>query len=468
MKDLTFGKERNVIIRFAIPMLLGNLFQQTYSLINAIIVGKLIGEEALAATGASYPIIFVLISFIIGVSTAGTIIVSQYFGAKDFDRVRKSIDTILIFALSSSILITVLGICVGRQIFILTNLPKEILPEATSYLNIFLGGTFLMFGFNGIMAILRGLGDSKTPLFFLIMATLLNILLDLLFVWVFRMGIQGAAIATVSANGIAFLAAALYLNKTHKLIQIRIRKMNFDWFIFRQSLRIGLPSGLQQTFIALGGLALYSIVNLFDTNVIAAYSVAGRIDSLAILPATTFGQSLSTFVGQNLGAGRVDRVKKGLRSTILISVSVSIGIALVIVLLKSALLHLFTNNQEVIFYGSQYLSIVCVGYIIFGYMASINGVMRGAGDTLIPMFITLFAFWIIRVPVAAIFSGRMYDFLLNWGFNVDLPSVFKGSLKEAGIWLSLPVSWGVGATCSTIYYFTGKWKKKRIVQQFAE
>lgn len=468
MKDLTVGKERKVILRFALPMLLGNLFQQTYSLVNAIIVGKLVGESALAATGASYPIIFVLISLIIGISTAGTIVISQYFGAKDFEGVRKSIDTILIFVFIASLFTTALGILFGKHVFILTNLPDTILPEATAYLNIFLSGTILMFGFNGLMAILRGLGDSKTPLYFLIMATLLNIALDLVFVGIFKWGVKGAALATVSANGISFLVATIYLNKTHKLIQLRFRKMAFDRKIFLHTLRIGLPSGFQQTFIALGMLALYSIVNKFGTNVIAAYAVAGRIDSLAILPATTFGQSLSTFVGQNLGANKIERVRRGLNSTILISVTISICIALFVIFLRHQLLYMFTNNKEVVYFGSQYLTFVAVGYIIFGYMASVNGVMRGAGDTLVPMFITLVAFWLIRVPVAAIFSGRMYEMLQGWGYEINLPAVLKGSMKESGIWLSLPVSWGIGALCSTIYYHTGNWKKKVIIKQFAQ
>lgn len=464
MKDLTQGKEGKAIVLFAAPMLLGNLFQQTYNIFDSIIVGHLIGDEALAATGASFPIIYALISFVVGIASGGTIIISQYYGAKNYEQVRKAIDTIFVFVFFASIIIMTVGITFSRQIFEATNLPEEIIPYARIYLNTFLSGTILLFGFNGVSAILRGTGDSKTPLYFLIIASILNILLDFVFIKFFKWGIRGAALATVFSHGSAFIGAAVYLNRTHKLIKVKLTKLDFDWHIFRQSFRIGVPSGFQQTFVALGMIALYSIVNHFGTDVITAYAVAGRIDGLAMLPAMTFGQALGTFVGQNIGAGKKDRIRRGLRSTIAMSLIVSLIITLLIILSRSTLMSFFTHNEDVIKVGSGYLIIVSSAYFIFSIMFSLNGVLRGAGDTLIPMFITLLSLWIIRIPVAFVLSGRLQELIENTGIDLKLPELLNGQLGEKGIWLSVPIAWAIGAICSYFYYKTGKWKKKVVVK----
>lgn len=443
MKDLTQGSESKAIVLFAVPMLVGSLFQQTYTIFDSIIVGRLLGDEALAAVGASFPIIFTLISFVIGIATAGTIIISQYYGAKDFDKVRAAIDTIFVFTFIASIIITIVGMSFGRKVFEITKLPADVLPQATIYLRTFLAGTILLFGFNAISAVLRGIGDSKTPLYFQIFAAVLNIVLDIVFIKYFHMGIRGAALATVFAHGITFFGAALYLNKTHKLVRVKLLTLNFDPEIFRHSVRIGLPSGFQQTFVALGMLALYRIVNNFGTQVVAAYSVAGRIDGLAMVPSMILGQALSSFVGQNLGAGKIERVKRGLLATMVLSIVISLSVTLVVILFKRQLMGLFTNTESVIEVGSQYLVVVSSCYIIFSVMFALNGVMRGAGDTLIPMFITLFSLWIIRVPFAAALSKNM---------------------GEIGIWLAVPLAWSVGTIFSYIYYRSGNWKKKVIVK----
>ena len=239
MKDLTDGNPARLIFNFAMPMLLGNLFQQLYNIVDTIIVGNVLGKEALAAVGASFPIVFTLISLIIGVASGGTIVIAQYFGAKDLDSVRKAIHTLYIFIMIASVLLTIIGIPLTENIFRLINLPEELMPQATTYLGIYLTGMVAMFGFNGTSAILRGLGDSKTPLVFLIISTVTNIGLDLLFIVVFKWGIAGAAIATVASQAGAFLTAVLYLNRTHKLIDFRLREYRFDWKIFKQSIRIG-------------------------------------------------------------------------------------------------------------------------------------------------------------------------------------------------------------------------------------
>src|SRR4030042_4367152 len=346
MKDLTSGNETVPIIRFTIPMLLGYLFQQFYNIVDGVIVGKFIGTDALAAVGSSFPIVFSLISLIIGVASGGTIIVAQYFGARNFERVKATIGTLYIFLFWASISVTVIGIIFSGTLFRLIQLPADIIPQAKTYLNIYFLGMIGFFGFNATSAILRGLGDSKTPLYFLILSTLFNIAFDLLFVVVFKWGVAGAALATVISQGGAFIMAAVYLNRTHEIIQISWREFKFNNDIFRKILRIGLPTGLQHTFVSLGMTVVQVIVNRFGTNVIAAYVAATRLDSLATLPAMNFGMALSTFVGQNVGAGKTERIKSGLKSTLIMSSVFSLTATFVMVFFGSHLIQLFVRSSE--------------------------------------------------------------------------------------------------------------------------
>ena len=443
MRDLTTGSEGKLIFQFAAPMLLGNVFQQLFSVVDSIVVGNFIGKTALAAVGASFPVIFVMISLIIGIVMGTTIVISQYFGAGNMVKVRRAIDTMYIYSFVAGSIATVAGWIFAEPLLRLLVLPEEIMPQATQYLRIYFSGIIIFFGYNGTSAVLRGLGDSKTPLYFLIIATLVNIVLVILFVGVFKWGVAGAAYATLLANGLAFALAIIWLNKTHKVIRIAIKGLHFDREIFRQSLRIGLPTGIQQTLVAIGGLALMGIVNTFGTNVIAAYSVASRLDTLATIPAMSFSQALSTFVGQNIGANKINRVRKGLLSTVKMSGIVTIFTTLFIVFFGHLLMSLFTKDQDVIAIGDQYLTIISIFYILFTMMFIYNGVMRGAGDTLIPMFFSLLSLWIIRIPMAYFLSGK---------------------IGAEGIWWAIPAGWLVGLILSFSYYKTGRWKKKAVVK----
>lgn len=442
MKDLTKGKEGKLILKFALPMLFGNVFQQLYNVVDSVIVGNFIGKEALAAVGASFPIIFAFLSLIIGIGSGSTIVIAQYFGAKNIEKVKNTINTHFIFLIFSSIIISILGIIFSEDIFRMLRLPEEIIPQAKTYFNIIIGGIIVSFGFNGTSAILRGLGDSKTPLYFLIISTFINIGLDLLFVIVLKWGIEGVAIASVIAQGGAFLTAIIYLNRTHKIVHFSFKDLKFDTEIFKKSIRIGLPTGIQQTFVALGMMALISIVNGFGTDVIAAYSVATRIDSIAALPGMNFAAALATFVGQNIGAKKVDRVRAGFIATLKMSSLVSLIVTASVLIFSKFIINLFTDDPEVIRIGRDYLIIVSSFYIVFTSMFTISGVMRGAGDTLIPMFITLIALWGIRIPGAWILSGK---------------------LNEIGIWWAIPMGWFIGFLLSYIYYLTGNWKKKSVI-----
>ena len=456
MRDLTQGSEGRNIFRFAIPMLVGHMFQQLYTFVDQIIVGRFLGKEALASVGASFPVIFTLIALIIGIATGGTIVISQFFGAKKYDKVKRAIDTLFIVMGIFAVIMTVVGVTFSEQIFRLMKLPEELIPTANTYFSIYVSGLVVFFGYNGVAAVLRGMGDSTTPLYFLILATVLNIGLDLLFIVKMGMGIEGAALATIIAQGVAFTVAVVYLNHNHELIRFNIKEFAFDWEIFKQSLRIGLPTGLQQTFVALGMVALMGIVNGFGTNVVAAYTAAGRLDSLAIIPSMVFSQALSTFVGQNIGAGKIERVKKGLHRTMLMASGTAILITLLVLLFRVPLMSLFTEDQVVIRTGGEYLTIVTSFYLLFTGMFVYSGVMRGAGDTLIPMFLTLISLWLVRIPAALFLSKESVE-IFGWTLR-------GANLGETGIWWSIPAGWGIGLLLSFAYYRTGRWKSKTVVK----
>jgi len=430
-------------------MLLGNIFQQFYNLVDSIIVGKFIGKEALAAVGTSMPITFLLISLFIGITMGFTIIVSQYFGAKDMDRVKKAINTLYIFIFASSILMSIIGIMLSGWIFRLIGMDPSIIPQAKLFLDVYLSGLIFLFAYNGTSAILRGLGDSKTPLYFLIGSVVLNIILDILFVPILGWGVWSVAVATVISEAAAFISQIIYLNRYHKVIKFSFADLKFDPEIFRKGIRIGLPTGLQQTFVAAGMVALYGIVNRFGVDANAAYSAAGRIDNFAAMPAMSFSMALSTFVGQNLGANKPGRVIAGLRATLAMTALISLVVSIITVILGKYLMMLFTNDPVVIELGREYLVVIGSFYILFSTMFILNGVLRGAGDTLIPMFISLFALWLIRIPVAYFLSSYP-------------------SIGIYGVYWSIPAGWFFGAALSFVYFLTGRWKKKAVVKFSAE
>lgn len=443
MKDLTEGKEGRRILSFALPMLLGNVFHQLYNIIDSIIVGNFIGKEALAAVGASFPVIFVFFALVLGVTSGSTVVISQYFGAKENHKVKQMVDTLFIMLFFASILISILGIIFSRPIFLLLKLPPEVMPLAEIYLKIFFGGSIAFFGFMGTSAALRGLGDSKTPLYFLIVSTLTNIGLDLLFVLVFHWGIVGVAVATLISQGGAFLTAIIYLNKTHEIIKFSLFNLKFNRDLFKKSIRIGLPTGIQQTVVALGMTALIGIVDKFGTSVIAAYTVAARVNSLATLPAMNFANALSTFVGQNLGAKKPDRVRRGFLATLKMSSLISVTVSLFVVFQGDFIMGFFTNDAEVIRVGEEYLTIVGSFYLVFSAMFATSGVLRGAGATVIPMITTVISLWMIRIPGAYFLSQKM---------------------GETGIWWAIPIGWIIGLILAYAYYLTGKWKNKVVVE----
>ncbi len=445
MKDLTQGGETRTIIAFALPMLIGNVFQQFYNMVDSVVVGNFVGTTALAAVGTAFPVIFLMISLVMGLTMGTMVLVSQYFGAKDEARVRATVDTGYITLFWMGLVMSIVGVLTTDALLTLLKVPADVFSEASAYLRIIFTGLLAMFGYNAISAVLRGLGDSRTPLYLLMAASLLNIVLDLLFVVAFGWGVPGVAWATVISQGASFMGGLIWVNKKNRLVSLDVRHLVFDKQIFKHSLRIGLPSGIQQTMVSLGMMALTRIVNGHGTATIAAFSAASRLDSFASMPAMNLSQAISTFTGQNMGAGKTERVKRGHLSAVIIGGAISVAVGATVIIFGKPLMGMFTRDAEVMAIGARYLTIVGATYLLFSTMFINNGVMRGAGDAFIPMINTILALWVVRIPCAILFSVYL-------GMGAD------------GIWWSVPAGWLMGATFSTWYYLGGRWKRKAVVK----
>lgn len=441
--DLTKGKVWKVIVRFALPLLIGNLLQQLYNVTDSVIVGQFLGKEALAAVSASFFIYYFIISFVIGVGSGTSVVISQLFGAKQFQKVQLAFSSFFIFMLVGGVILSIGGIIFAEPVFRLTNTPEEVIPQAVAYFRIYIGGTFLFVTFNSIISILRGVGESVRPMIFILITTILNILLDLLFILVFKWGIEGAARATVIAQGIGMCVALAYVNNTHPLLSIKKQDMLFDGKLFKESLKIGLPTSVQQCAIALGLIALLGIVNSFGTNTLTAYGAAGKIDTIITQAILTLSGALAAFCGQNIGAGRLDRVKKGLRFTMYANIALGLLTFAAVYLFGDAMMRIFTNDADVIVIGKEYLLIICGFFIVHGALNVYNGALRGAGDTLFPMVTSLVCLWIIRIPLAY--------YLSSW-------------LGRSGIWWAIVASITIGLIVTFIYYKTGIWKRRCIIK----
>lgn len=442
--DLTEGKVWKVIVRFALPLLVGNLLQQFYNITDSIIVGQFLGKEALAAISASFFIYYFIISLVIGVGSGTTVVISQLFGAKQYQKVQLAFSSFFIFMLVGGIILSIAGIIFAEPVFRLTNTPEEVIPQAVAYFRIYIGGTFLFVTFNSIISILRGVGESVRPMLFILITTVLNIAFDLLFILVFKWGIEGAARATVVSQGIGMCIALAYVNNTHPLLSIKKQDMLFDWKLFKESLKIGLPTSVQQCAIALGLIALLGIVNSFGTNTLTAYGAAGKIDTIITQAILTLSGALAAFCGQNIGAGRLDRVKKGVQFTMYTNIALGLLTFAAVYLFGNEMMRIFTKDIDVVAIGKEYLLIIGGFFIVHGALNVYNGALRGAGDTLFPMITSLVCLWLIRIPLAY--------YLSSW-------------LGRNGIWWAIGISITIGLIVTFVYYKMGFWKRRRRIYE---
>ena len=436
---MTSGAVWKVILRFAFPLLIGNLLQQLYNVTDSVIVGQFLGKESLAAVSASFFIYYFIISLVSGIGSGTSVVISQFFGAKEFDKVQKALSSFFIFMLVAGVLLAIAGIIFAEPMFRLTNTPEDVIPQAVAYFRIYVGGTFLFVTFNSIISILRGVGESVRPMLFILLTTILNIALDLLFIVVFKWGIEGAARATVIAQGIGMCVALGYVNNTHPLLSIKKQDLLFDMGLFKEGLRIGLPSSVQQCAISLGLIALLGIVNSFGTDTLTAYGAAGKIDTIIIQAVLTLSGALAAFCGQNIGAGHLDRVRDGVRFAMLVNLLLGLATFTAIYFFGDKMMLAFTKDPEVIRIGKEYLLIMGGFFIVHGGLNVFNGALRGAGDTLFPMAVSITCLWLIRIPLAYWFSSI-------WG--------------RSGIWWAIGASLCIGLTITYIYYKLGFWKNK--------
>lgn len=430
-QNFTVGDETRQIVSFGIPIMAGNLLMQLYNYVDSIIVGRHIGEEALAAVGAASPVVFMLISLVIGISIGSTILISQRYGARDARGVRIAADSLHLFLIIASILLTFVGITFSEDILRLISLPEEVIPYATEYLNIYLLGLIFMFIFYSLSAILRGVGDSKTPLVFLVLSSVVNIILDIVMVIYLDMGVEGAAWASVISQAVAVTFAISYTNRKNKIVAVNFLKLRYDRKVFLQEIKLGMPAGVQQMMVSIGMLSIFSVVNGFGTDVIAAYAAAVRIESLIFVLPMTISVALTSFVGQNYGAAKFDRIDRGIKGTLRVTLIMGFTILILLSALGRPLMQMFTTNEEIIHIGCNYLLVLALAFPIYSSMFIYMGSMRGMGNTIAPMLITLLTLWIIRVPMANILSSY---------------------ISELGIWVSAPISWTGGLVASYILF----------------
>lgn len=441
MKDLTTGHEGKSILLFTLPMLIGALFQQLYNTADSIIVGQFIGKEAMAAVSGANPIMFLLTSFLTGITLGFSILVSQYYGSKNMDKVRKTIDTTYIFVFIASILITVLGIFLCVPILKLMNTPQDLIQSSKIYLIIIFAGTIFSAGYNSISAILRGVGDSKNPLYFLIISTILNIILDIVFIIYLNIGIAGAALATIIAQGASFIFSIIYLNKKHKVINIRIKEIQFNNHIFKKGLKLGIPSAIQQMLFSFGNITLQSLVNSYGASAMAAFGAGLKIESFISLPIINLGAAISTFVAQNKGAKKFDRIKNGLKYSVYMSIVMAISVAILFNLFAKELVMMFNSDNEVLQIGSRYLNTIGPFFIFICISFMLTSAIKGAGNAIFPLISSMVSLWLARLPGAYFFSNLL---------GVD------------GIWIGIPVGWIIGFIITLIYYRKANWNKEII------
>lgn len=438
INTMTEGSPIKIILTFAFPMLIGNVFQQLYNMVDSIVVGNYVGKLALAAVGTGFPIIFMMAALFIGLGIGATILISQFIGAGDMDNVQKTSQTIYSTMIIGSIPITFIGMLLSKPILMLINTPVEALPMANTYMIIIFAGMIGSFGFNINAGILQGFGDSKSSLLFLSIATVINIVLDLVFVIVFHWGVAGVAIATVIAQLASWIFGIVYMRRKYEVLRFSLFKFKFDKEILKKILKLGLPTGIQQILFSVGIMSLQALVNSYGSDFIAGFNAANKIDTFAFMPIVSFSNAVTTFTGQNIGAKRMDRVHQGTIAAIGLSVAICI-VCLIIIPFGPYLLGLFNQDPLVIEAGMIYLYNVMPTIALLAIVFTLNAVIRGAGESIVPMIGAIVSLWLGRIPAA-------YYIAYNFG-------------KEY-MFLSYAVGWLFWLLISGPYYLSGKWKAK--------
>ena len=443
-RDLTVGSIPKHLLSFSIPMLLMNLIQSGYSIINMIWVGNIVGENGLGATAVSFPIMFILIGVVAGLTMATSVLVAQFYGAKNYERVKRVVDNSVSICFVLSIFLTTGGILGSNFLLRLMDTPDAIFPMASSYLKISLLGILLMYLMFTISSILRGIGDTVTPLMFMGVGVVINAILDPLMIIGIgpfpRMGLNGAAWASIISQALGLAFGLNYLRLKNHIISVNFRKLVFDKHITLLLFKIGFPSMIQQSLVSIGQAFVTTFVNYFGASAIAAFGAAGRIDMVATMPAIAIGMAATALTGQNLGAKKPERVKEIFKWALLMGTAISGVIAILAVSFPRLILSMFIHHEPVLKIGVTYLRIVAPTYFLYALMFVSNGIVNGAGQTMVTMVFSLVSLWAVRVPLAAFLSRHT-------------------SLGMKGIWIAMAAGFVVTAVVGYAYYLSGRWKK---------
>lgn len=438
IRNMTEGNPAGHIFYFALPLLAGSFLQQLYNMVDSWVVGQYVGDAALAAVGMGFPVIFMFSSLFMGLSNGGTVVIAQFYGAGKMDRVRDAVDTIYTSFVFSAIPVTLLAVAAVKPILSLLRVESGAYDEAWLYLIVVCAGLVGTIGYNLNAGILGGLGNSRTTLLFLAIAAGMNIALDLILVLACGMGVLGVALGTIISQAFSWLFGLFYINRKYPEIAIRPFCRRFDKHLFRQIMGIGLPAGIQMSLVAIGAMAVMSKINSYGKEFTAAYNVGSKLDQLAFLPVQSLSNAVTAFVGQNIGAQRLDRARQGIRITV-VSAVVWSAVMLVLIPLGPTLVGTFSSTPAVIEAGTVYLKCIMPFYFLFSVMFCLNNAMRGAGDSLFPMIDVVLSLILVRVPAVYWFADHYGPDYMYYGVGVG---------------------WTLGFTLSVLYYLSGRWKRK--------
>ena len=434
---LTEGSIWKKIILFAIPVFWGNVFQQLYTIVDSLIVGNFIGNDALAAVSSSGNLIFLMVGFFNGIAMGAGVVISKYFGAKDYKKLQLAIHTDIAFGLVASVILTILGIIFTPQILKWMGTPESVLPNSTLFFRIYFVGVTAVVMYNIAVGILQAIGDSRHPLYYLIVASIVNVALDLFFVGVLKLGVGSAALATVISQTISAILCFYRLMHYDTVYRVSLRKIRFNGPMFKQIIQLGLPSGVQNSIIGFANVIVQSNINAFGVNAMAGCGAYSKIEGFAFLPITCFSMALTTFVGQNLGAGKFDRVKKGAKFGIACSVTMAEIVGIIIWIGAPIFIRLFNDDPTVIAFGTKQSRTEALFYCLLAFSHCIAGIMRGAGKAIVPMITMLITWCLIRITYITV--------------AVHLVP------KIGVIFWAYPLTWSLSSIIFLIYYKKVDW-----------
>ena len=425
------------IVSFAIPLFLGNLFQQMYNTADSLIVGNILGSDALAAVSSSGSLIFLLVGFFNGIAVGAGVVISKYFGAKDYENLKKAVHTDVAFGLVAGVLLTVIGMALAPQILVWMGTPEEVLPNSILYFRMYFAGSLAFVMYNIVMGILQAVGDSRHPLYYLIFSSIINVALDLLFVGGFGWGVASAAAATAISQAASALLCFIRLVRTKEVYQVDVREIRFHRTQLRQIIQIGLPSGMQNSIISIANIVVQSNINKFGVMAVAGCGVYSKIEGFAFLPITCFAMSLTTFIGQNLGARQLERAKKGAVFGIFCSMSLAELVGLCVFFLMPYLAAAFDDSTAVVEIATRQAHVEALFYCLLAFSHCIAGIVRGAGKSTVPMLVMLASWCLIRITY----------------ITVTVHFIPKLSV----IFWAYPLTWSISSIIFLLYFVKGKW-----------